>query len=241
MGTETTEGKRTEGTPPPYIAYRTFKNLLAWLGDGERTFPSHIDPSVLRGKWSGGAISQIISALEFLRLINSEKRPTPEIHGLINKPEDEFRKNLEAILRERYSPLFTQIDLASTTRAKFEEAFKGFPGSGSVKRKGMKFFREASKDAGLTISTFISAPEKRGPKSQAPALANHQAGRRRKSATPPALEQPATHSGQLTEFQKALLETIPKWDPDWPPETKKSYFDFLRELHQTDKGGGGPK
>ena len=228
--------KKDQTNHPPYIGYKSLKTLLKWFKDTQT--PSRIDLSVLRQKWGGSDSSQILSALKFLRLVGDEKEPTPLIHKLINEGLGENGKNLKETLENAYPEIFEDIDISKATAQEFNDVFQKYPGAAGVKKRAVRFFLSAANDAGYQISTFITVKSKRGPKPgsirQTPGKKG--GGKGKMDTCPPQTPDLSGAEGRMTEFQKALLGTIPQFDPEWTPEVRKSYFDAIREIKQINEG-----
>ncbi len=228
--------KKDQTNYPPYIGYKSLKTLLKWFKDTQ--VPSRIDLSVLRQKWGGSDSSQILSALKFLRLVGKKKEPTPIFHKLIIEGLGENGKNLKETLENAYPEIFENTDISKATAQQFNDVFQTYPGTAEVKKKAMRFFLSAADDAGYPISTFIIANSKRGPKpgSIRRTPVKRGGGKHKTDIYSPPTPDLAGAEGRMTEFQKALFGTIPKFDPEWTPEVRKSYFDTIREIMKINEG-----
>jgi hypothetical protein len=135
---------------PPYLPYKTLISSLENLGQG---IPPKIDRSIWKNQ-PGTVQSQILSAYKFLGLMNEQTGPTESLKQLV-----EHRATpgplLKKIITEKYSPILKH-DLATMTttmlNAEFEAAFKV---EGETKKKGVRFFLQAAKANGFTLSKFL--------------------------------------------------------------------------------------
>ena len=122
--------------------------------------------------------SQILSAYRFLGLTNDQTQPTALLRSLV-----EHRANPAAILRELieqvYKPILKHdLSIMTTTmlNSEFEVAFKV---EGETKKKGIRFFLQAAKANGMTLSKFLldqtrasAGTRKRKPKREAEVSGN---------------------------------------------------------------------
>ncbi|MBX9659060.1 MAG: DUF5343 domain-containing protein [Nitrospiraceae bacterium] len=206
---------------PPYIAYATFKTVLAnfkTLG-----IPPEVNKSAFP-KFSGGVQSQVLLALRSLDLISLKNRPTPRLEAIVAAFETEkYKVTLAELLRETY-PYVLALDLKTITPSAFADSFKdNTSAKDDVLRKCRTFFLNAAKDAGLELGPRIgNATFPRGPKP-----ANGKRGKKLAAARPaedPPPPPPPPPSNQSPVVDR-LLEKFPEFDPKWPDEIKKKWFD----------------
>ena len=148
---------KTKPLSPAYIPFKTFINFINGLRDVG--VPTQIDKSIMRGM-SGGAQSAMMKALEFLRLVESDGKPTKELTQLIESEDNNRRPLLQAVLERAYPFLFSNsINLKRTTGAQVEETFRAQGVSGSTVVKCMAFFLTAAKAAGIEVSQHVKTPK----------------------------------------------------------------------------------
>ncbi len=141
---------------PAYIPYKTFTRFINWLHGTH--IPTQIDKSMM-SKMSGGDQSAMISALKFLKLIDSDGKPSQQFIQLIESNEETKSSLLKTVLERAYPFIFEDsIDLKRATTKQIEEAFKGQGASGSTVVKCIAFFLAAAKAADLEISPFVKTP-----------------------------------------------------------------------------------
>ena len=233
MNAKKVNQKNEKKIVPPYLPFKTFKSFIEGLGIA---MPNRIDRSLM-GTMSGTAQGQLENTLKYLHLVDPDGASTDKLKSLADTKGEDRKKILQQILQNRYGFLFSQwFDLEKATPKELDEKFVAEGASGDTVRKGVAFFISAAREAGISLSPYISNRAKPGPK---PGSTRRTLGKRggtkrktSKEIEPPLTQPLAGAEGRLTEFQQALLATIPKWDPEWSPEAKKSYFDFLREIHQ---------
>jgi hypothetical protein len=142
----------------PYTAFQSLKTLTASLK--EHGLPQRIDRSLM-SNFSGAVQSQLMTALRFLGLITADDRPTTFLQAIVEAHgTDEWPNALQKVLRHAYSEVF-RLNLATASPAQFTETFKdAYPAEGDTVRKGITFFLNAAKDAGITISPYIMKNKK---------------------------------------------------------------------------------
>jgi hypothetical protein len=135
---------------PPYLPYKTFLSSLENLGQG---IPPKIDRSIWKNQ-PGTVQSQILSAYRFLGLMSDQTSPTGELKTLVENRAAPG-PTLKAIIDDKYSPILKH-DLATMTTtmlaAEFEAAFGV---DGETKKKSIRFFLQAAKANGMTLSKFL--------------------------------------------------------------------------------------
>ena len=143
----------SRGPLPPYVAYRTFVNYLAEVG--ARGVPAVIDRSVLPHK-SGAIQSQLILTLQFLGLIDEDRRPVELLRRLVESQGPERRNLLRERLLDSYTFLASeQLDLATATSEQLEALFAQAGTSGETLRRALSFFLAMAREAGLKVSPYI--------------------------------------------------------------------------------------
>ncbi|HEY9234918.1 MULTISPECIES: hypothetical protein [Phenylobacterium] len=147
------EGQKPKGRTPPYIAYKTFLNLLSELK--AHGLPPQIDRSVLT-RFAGGLQGQILLALRSLDLIDDAKRPTPKLAALVDTYDTPtFKSELRPIVEATY-PAVLRLDLLTATPSMFADAFKvGTDAKEDVLRKCRTFFLHAARDVGIPLGPRI--------------------------------------------------------------------------------------
>ncbi len=142
----------------PYTAFQSLKTLTASLQ--EHGLPQRIDRSLM-SNFSGAVQSQLMTALRFLDLITADDRPTTLLQALVETHgTDRWPAELAKVLRHAYADIF-KLNLATASPAQFTETFKdAYPAEGDTVRKGITFFLNAAKDAGITISPYIMKNKK---------------------------------------------------------------------------------
>ena len=151
---------------PPYVAYRTFENFLAYLK--ARGVPSRVDRSVLSHK-SGTIQSQLLLCFQYLDLLTASGRPTEKLRGLVASEGNARKKLLQEIIKGAYGFLFEAgFDLQNATTHQLEELFQQTGASGETVRRCISFFLAAAKNAGIPFSAYLKphrgkkAPPKSG-------------------------------------------------------------------------------
>jgi hypothetical protein len=160
------EGRKNS---PPYVSYKTFEHFLSRL---EQQLPVFIDRSYWGTMYSGSAGMQLMSAMRFLNLIDSNAKPMPRLKLLVSGITGEHRTvALRQTAEEAYAFVFKGIsDLQNASYADLVHVFQNtYHMKIKVCRQCIKFFVEFSKDAGIPLAPQITQRRKISP-------AHHQYG-----------------------------------------------------------------
>lgn len=143
---------------PPYLAYRTFVNLLnGW----HVHLPQRIDRTVL-GTYAGGTQSAILSTMRSLALLHNDDTPTGTLKQLAESEGAERQKLLKQVIRTGYPFLYAQgFDLAKASPAMLTEKFAQTGASGETLNKCLSFFTAMAKDAGVSLTPFLKTRKRR--------------------------------------------------------------------------------
>ena len=213
-----------KGTLPPYVSYRTFRNFLERMGDG---IPSRIDRSIMGSAMAGGTVTQLLTALRVLRLINESGRPESQLEELVTATGEERQQVLAQVLRNAYPSVF-ELDLRRASAQEFREKFRQFTTKDDVINKCQAFFRQAAEDAGIELSPYITERAK----------ATGQPRRRRKLKQGEA-DVPSRH-GQIQTARRTIEEMIlqkyPEFNPEWSKEAQEAWMTGLMRLYAELKG-----
>lgn len=212
------------GTLPPYVSYRTFRNFLERMADG---IPSRIDRSVMVGSMAGATVTQLLTTLKALHLIDDTGKPQESLEQLVTSSGDERRSMLEGVLRNAYPNVF-QLDLKRASIQEFREKFREFTTKDDVVNKCQTFFRQAAQDAGIELSPYIMERTK----------ATGQPRRRRKPSigsteTPPSTVHKLTASRSIEEM---IIQKYPEFNPEWSEEVQKTWMKGIMILYRQLKG-----
>lgn len=186
------------------------------------------------GSFSGSAQTNLLTALRFLGLITETGAPTELLADLVNTPEDGRRGVAERMLENAYSFVFSNsFDLATSTPKHLNDVFSNAGAKGGSLRKCVKFFVSLSEYAGLTVSEYIKAGAKRGPKpggagkSRKDNAKNRDASSQEKGSA--AIQKPVSTDWQKVMIEKILEKTV-AFDPTWPPEAQVVYWEFMKQM-----------
>ncbi len=205
----------TEERLPPYVSYRAWQKLLRELCNHT---PSRFDSSYFDVlKVTKSSRSMLQGTLLFFDLMSLEGLPTPRLHQLVKSEGESRRVVLAEVVRNSYGPLFTELDVARATQGQVKEYFRSRGASGDICRKCVSFFLAISGEADITLSPQL------------------------KKSSPRAKVKKVSYSdvprlGKAAELSKApawvgmLLEKFPNFDPEWPDELKKKWFDAFKSL-----------
>jgi hypothetical protein len=139
------------GRSAAYGSWGTMKNAFDGLAQGVH---HRIDRTAFPGM-SGGAQTALLAGLRFLGLINADGTPTPALHSLAVPDESARKKQIEAVLREKYADLFA-LDLTKVTPALLEERMgESYNVSGSTRDKAVRFFLQALEYLEIPVSPLF--------------------------------------------------------------------------------------
>lgn len=219
---------RIKKRSPPYVSYKSFLTLLEDLrGQG---VPSRIDRSYWGDKFSGSTGTQLMSALHFLDLVDSNHTPTLQLKELVKTRGTERADILKKISLSSFLFLMkSTIDPGTATYDQLLEVFnEEYNVERDVARKCIKFFVELANDAGIPLSSFITKKSKN-------------------SRQPPVLEKIPKRTGTRTNqnvlvpqnvelvphamaWKELLLTKFPSFDPSWPNDVQLKWFEAFDEL-----------
>ena len=222
---------------PPYVSYRTFRNFIDGLQPG---VPSRIDRSYWGDRLSGSNGIQLMTALRFLGLIDSDGIPQTRLRQLVSARGTQRSEILKQVAYTAFSFLAERtLDPQVATYSQLEEAFYGtYQVTGDVARKCVKFFVSLESDAGIILSPFImkksrtirtdSVRKRTAKKTNAGTIQNSVI-----SLTPDSIPARMT-------WHEMVLAKFPTFDPAWTDEVKMKWFEAFdtllkRGLSDTDK------
>lgn len=221
-------GRDDKALAPPYISIKTFRNFL----DGLRAngVPGQIDRSVMPNM-SGAGQSSLITTLRYLGLMSDKGVPHEILGRLVKSQGADRQKIIHDIVTTSYPFLFgTGFDVKTATARQLEEKFNNVGATGATGKKCISFFLGITKDAGMTVSTYLQNYSKR-------AFRNVGPGRSRRQS----LKQPHIDGSEGEEFpptptevswQQMLLDKFPPFDPSWSEDVQGKWFEGFKELRK---------
>ena len=139
---------------PPYVPYRTFTTFL----DHVRSLgvvPSHIDKSVM-ASMSGGTQAWLKASLRYMKLMDSDGVPAPQLEKLAFSEGDDRKAQLRNLFRSSFTFLDGNIDLQTTTPQKLRSAISDLGAQGETIEKIVAFMVAMAKDADMHVSTLLT-------------------------------------------------------------------------------------
>ncbi len=133
-------------------AYLPFKTFLSAIEALEHGIPTKIDRTIWRTQ-AYVVQTQIIMALRFLGLLDSEDNPTAKLHQLVENKDDR-KKVLNNILVDAYRRVI-DLDLTKTTTKMLDDAMEQYNVSGDTKKKAVRFFLQAAKFVGMPMHPLL--------------------------------------------------------------------------------------
>jgi len=192
--------------------------------------PARIDRSYWGDKLSGSNGTQLMTALRFLGLIDSNGTPQTRLRQLVSARGAQRSEILKQVAYTAFSFLAERaLDPQVATYAQLEEAFYNtYQVTGDVARKCIKFFVSLEDDAGIVLSPFIMKKSKtiRADSVRKRAMKKTSAGTSRNSAIPLAAD---SIPDQMTWYEMVLAK-FPTFDPTWSDDIKLKWFDAFDAL-----------
>lgn len=211
-------------TLPPYVSYRTFRNFLERMEDG---IPSRIDRSVMGGSMAGATVTQLLTALKALHLIDHNGKPKDSLEQLVAASGGERRSILEGILRNAYPNVF-QLDLVRASTQEFREKFREFTAKEDVVNKCQAFFRQAAEDAGVELSPYIVERTK--------ATGHPRRRRKPKAESSQMTTSPLYKSVASRSVEEMILQKYPDFNPEWSEKVQEVWMEGIMKLYRQLKG-----
>jgi hypothetical protein len=172
MANDTQEKKQVA----PYISWKTF---IAFIASIHGKVPAQVDASILRSM-SGTARSQLISALKFLDLIDTDGITQDSLKKLADSYNSEqWKPDLAQFIGNSYRRVTGDLNMDTATPAMLRDRFRNNGGvDGGTVESAMRFYLTALKEAGVQFSDHLVVRQ-RAPKG---------GGTRRRTTTKPATD-----------------------------------------------------
>jgi hypothetical protein len=204
-----------KGRSAPYVSaasLSSFFDHVRWVST-----PKKVDQGILLDYGlPKGSVGALLSALKFFGLVEGDGTPTPAF-TMIQTGGDEFRKNLEQIVKRSYADLFSRLDPSRDSREKIRNYFaRNF--SPAISNKATILFLDLAKEAGIPVSEESHIESKIGRVSVTPKSAKRQTTKQlpQKETSRSELKPPiATLTGEDLQrmYIKRLIEGLS------PPDT----------------------
>ena len=215
---------------PPYLSFNTFMDFIEGL---EKVgVPNKIDRNVQTlSSFSGAAQAQLLTTLKYFHLMSAhDGTPTEKLTKLVEASGEERKTVLRAMLIASYPSLFNDgFKLESASSKDLQLRFEKAGAFGGTIRKSVAFFLAAAKYAGIELSPNIkkfklSSIEQEGEAFRV--IKNDEKGDGFYQETLKQNQTPGPSSEQV------WLNKFPDFDPSWPDDVKKSWFESFRELRK---------
>jgi hypothetical protein len=141
------------GKRPPYVSFRAIKHALTGLRSVKRG-PTENISGCLGDGLSDSVRRQILTALRFLKLIDTLNCGTQRLEELLQYPDDsaEYSSYLRIILVDSYGITDHVAANGALVLAEIDSMLESYSSSPAVIAKIQKFFVEMAKAAGITVS-----------------------------------------------------------------------------------------
>jgi Family of unknown function (DUF5343) len=176
----------SEKPKPAYAPYRTLSSFLGALDSAQP--PRHIDPTMMP-TFSGAMKSRLMTSLEFLGFVRASGEVTDRLRDYlrVRNQQDQRKAALKRVIKTCYSPIIGDLDVATISPKKLQEAFKAVGCEGTTSEDAIRFYIKLCQDAGIQVSSFV--------------LARQQRSLRRKNGKG-AIENPPGEDGSLKQGRK---------------------------------------
>jgi hypothetical protein len=218
---------RNKKRTPPYVSYRSFLTLLEEL---QRGLPARIDRSYWGDKFSGSTGTQLMSALRFMNLVDSNGVPTSQLKELVAARGSIKAEILKKISHDSFAFLTnTSFESEKATYSQLEEVFNDvYQVDRDVCRKCIKFFTEFAGDAGIPLSPFITKKSKFSrPNPITEKIPKRSGTRTNQNITIPQNTDLVPHP---LSWKELLLTKFPSFDPTWSTDVQIKWFEAFDEL-----------
>lgn len=231
--------EKLEKPAPAYTPWRTFQSFINSLR--ETRVPTQVNRSLMNNL-SYSTQAQLLAALRFLELIDSNGTPLPSLSRLVDAKEEEQAAVIKELIERRYNFVFSSLDLGRVTTEEMERQFQQEGITGSTVSRAVAFFLGAAEAAGFVLSPHI---KKRTSSARGNAPRQRRANRKRvrtestgtgAGASPPPAGVPATPPAGPLTIEEQLLDKFPALDHTWGEELKKLWFQDFKELMGMVKG-----
>lgn len=151
--------KKGKGRSAPYVsatAISGFFDHVRWVST-----PKKVDQGLLLDYGlPKGSIGALLSSLKFFGLVEDNGTPTPAFK-MLQTGGDEFRANLEEIVRRAYADLFSRLDPSRDSREKLRNYFaRNY--SPAISNKATILFLDLCKEAGIPVAEEVAPTTKTG-------------------------------------------------------------------------------
>ena len=137
------------GRSAPYVSAATLSSFfdhVRWVST-----PKKVDAGLLLDYgMPKGNVGALVSALKFLGLVQDNGTSTPAFN-MIQTGGEEFRANLEEIVRRAYADVFSRLDPSRDSREKIRNYFaRNY--SPAISNKATILFLDLCKEAGIPVA-----------------------------------------------------------------------------------------
>ncbi|TWT58230.1 hypothetical protein KOR42_16010 [Thalassoglobus neptunius] len=168
--------KEKVGLKPPYCSFSTLKTFVENLR--ETAVPKQIDRSIMP-KMSGVTQGQLLSALQFLGLTDSDGTTKDRLQELVDSQSaDAWKAKIKEVINDSYGSVVGDLEISSASGKQLRDRFKNNSGiDGQILAKSLRFYISALSEAGVDYSPHFKDATK--------GLASGRSRSTKKQATPP--------------------------------------------------------
>lgn len=204
-------------TKPPYGGFQTFWNFIA-LQLAEGPLPQLLDHHVM-GSRGGSARTELYVALRFFGLVDSEKRPTNRLRGLVSDPSPSaFRP----IVEDAYAPVIA-LGLDTATPSQVDEQLNELGSTQSTTHRARVFFIKAAEHVGIEIGQTLK---------NAKAPTRRRSAKKKTNVVKPVEEQTPSDSPaaapDLPTLVQGLIERLPRDGESWNASEAQQWLEIAK-------------
>jgi hypothetical protein len=149
---------------PAYIPWKTFTNYIESLKS--TTLPHTLDNTVKPKEMAGGLWRQLLSALQFLDLIDADKI-VQDRFGELRKAyaTEQWAQKVKECVLPAYSKIVKDLPIERASGGQLEKCFKDNAGvDGQMGDKAIRFYLYALREGGVKYSDHLGIRKSKGTK-----------------------------------------------------------------------------
>lgn len=150
------------GRVAPYAPWPTVRAVLRRLR-AAGALPDVLHRKDLDGLFASTVLKQTLAAFRFMGLIDEAHRPTQRMRDLVAAHSTPGWSSALADVLRRSFPEIVGLDLVRATREQLDAEFRAYGDlSEPVRKKCVRFFLAAAREAGIPLSAELAGPPRDG-------------------------------------------------------------------------------
>jgi hypothetical protein len=174
-----------------------------------------------------------MTALKFLGLVNDEWKTTPKLKPLADAYESaQWQSSLAALVRDSYKAILDRVDLKTATLKMVDDTFKDYGAADAVRKKCVRFFLHAAKEAGMSLSARLTIKARTG-------AAKKRTSKPKSAAKTPLANIPPSLATNVSGKSRSQI-VLEMYDPnEMDEDVKKAVFTLITYLRKKETTSGG--